>query len=409
MVANLRHLHAFQEVARRKSISAASRAVHLSQPAVTQAIANVERYFGALLFNRSNAGMALTEAGRVCAERVERAMGQLRDGVAEATRSTQREGRGHKPDLERLMTSAQLHALIAVVEQGSFSLAARASRVSKPTIHRAARDLERVSGVVLFERTSFGVQPTFEAERLARRARLAFAEIVQARAELSALRGGEAGSTMIGAMPLARSFLVPRALIEFTAEYPNHSVSIIEGPYENLMSALRIGAADFLVGALRDPLLYKDVAQEHLFDDPLAIILRSGHPLAHEKKVSIRRLAKYPWIAPRIGTPLRAHFDQLFANAGLTAPLRPIECNSLIAARALLLESDRVMLLSVHQIHYELDAGLLTALPHPGGSVVRPIGLTVRRDWQPTAAQRRLLHLLRQQVGLFPRRPDAGQ
>ncbi len=64
------------------------------------------------------------------------------------------------------------------------------------------------------------------------------------------------------------------------------------------------------------------------------------------------------------------------------------------------------MLLSVHQIHYELEAGLLTALPHPGGNVVRPIGLTVRRDWQPTPAQERLIHLLRQQIGLCQRRSD---
>jgi hypothetical protein len=37
------------------------------------------------------------------------------------------------------------------------------------------------------------------------------------------------------------------------------------------------------------------------------------------------------------------------------------------AARAFLLESDHVMLLSAHQIHYEMQAGLLVALPHPAG------------------------------------------
>ena len=73
----------------------------------------------------------------------------------------------------------------------------------------------------------------------------------------------------------------------------------------------------------------------------------------------------------------------------------PIECNSLVAARALLLESDRVMLLSAHQIHYELEAGLLVALPHPAGDVERPIGLTMRHDWHPTDSQRALLDIVR--------------
>ncbi len=98
---------------------------------------------------------------------------------------------------------------------------------------------------------------------------------------------------------------------------------------------------------------------------------------------------------PRAGTPLRVHFHEMFETAGLPAPTRAIECNSLIAARALLLESDRIMLLSAHQIHYELEAGLLVALPHPAGDVERPIGLTMRHDWHPTDSQRALLEIVR--------------
>jgi len=106
-------------------------------------------------------------------------------------------------------------------------------------------------------------------------------------------------------------------------------------------------------------------------------------------------LSKYPWIVPRAGTPLRSHLHEMFATAGLPSPTRAIECNSLIAARALLLESDRIMLLSAHQIHYELEAGLLVALPHPAGDVERPIGLTMRHDWHPTDSQRVLLDIVR--------------
>jgi LysR family transcriptional regulator, regulator for genes of the gallate degradation pathway len=385
--ANLRHLHVFLAVARLGSISAAARSVHLSQPAVTQAVAGVERYFGTPLLIRSNAGVALTGTGEICAQRIERALGQLRDGMTEVTR----EGRNNAKDVSRLMRSVQLFALMAVVEHRNFTRAARARHVSQPAIHRAARDLERLLGVRLFEQTSFGIVPTREADKLARRARLAFAEIAQARAEINALNGGESGHTAIGAMPLARSFLVPSALIAFTQQFPGHSVSIVEGTYEYLLGALRSGGADFLIGALRDPASLSDVVQEHLFDDPLSIVVRSGHPLAGKKRVSVAALSRYPWVAPRAASPLRAHFNNLFAEARLPPPRQPIECNSLIAARALLLESDRVMLLSAHQIHYELKAGLLVALPHPAGNVVRPIGLTMRRDWHPTGSQQRLL------------------
>ena len=392
MHANLRHLHTFREVARLGSVSAAARSVHISQPAVTQAIGGLERHFGAPLLLRRSTGVSLTPAGEICLARIERSLGQLREALAEATRDA---GTERAVDVERLVRSRQLDALGAVVEHGNFSIAARARHVSQPTIHRAARELERLLGVPLFEETSFGITPTREAEKLARRARLAFAEVEQARAEVHALSGGESGRTVVGALPLARSYLLPAALLEFTQEHPGHGVAIIEGTYEHLLSGLRSGESELLIGALRDPTPAADVVQEHLFDDPLAIIVRAEHPLARRRHFTAAALRKFQWIAPRAGSPLRVHFNALLASTGLKLPSPPIECNSLAAARAFLLESDRIMLLSAHQIHYEMQAGLLVALPHPAGNVVRPIGLTLRRDWHPTSTQRRLLEILR--------------
>jgi LysR family transcriptional regulator of gallate degradation len=396
-VTNLRHLHVFREVAALKSVSAASQAVYLSQPAITLAIASLERQFGTLLFKRTNMGMQLTAPGEICLQRVDRALAQIREGIVEISRPLQRE-RMSPSDLERSITATQLRALIAVVEQGSFSRAARVSNVSQPTLHRPARELERMLGLPLFERTSFGVRPTREAERLARRAKLALWELQQARVEVDALSGGETGRTVIGTMPLARTYLVPMTLIGFSQEFPQHRVSIQEGPYDDLLADLRTGEVDFLVGATRETLSHEDVVQEHLFDDPLAIIVRADHPLVHKKRLTMSLLAKFPWVAPRRSAPLRTHFEELFDGAGIPVPQSAIECSSLVAARSLLLESDRIMLLSEHQAHYELACGMLKALPHPAGRVIRHIAITTRRDWQPTTAQQRLLQLLHAQA-----------
>src|SRR5262245_47136032 len=172
---NLRHLHVLREVARLRSVSAAARLVHISQPAVTQAISGLERFFGSALLVRGSTGVSPTPAGEACLVRIERVFSQLRDAVAEVMRGAG--GERTVIDVGRLVRSVQLDGLGAVVEHGTFSDAARARHVSQPSIHRAARALERHLGVPLFEKTSFGVTPTREAEKLARRARLAFAEI----------------------------------------------------------------------------------------------------------------------------------------------------------------------------------------------------------------------------------------
>ena len=386
---HLRHLAVFREVARRGSVAAAARATFLSQPAATQAVASLEQRFGTALFERRPTGMTLTEAGRTCLVRVERALDELREGTPEARRLAAPAGTA------RGVTAAQLEALIGVAAHGGFAAATRAMAMDRPTLHRAARALERAIGTSLFERTSFGLRANRDGERLAKHAQLAAAELAQASAELAALAGVETGRTVIGVMPLARSFLVPKAVLEFVSLHPSHTVSLLDGSYASLLAALLTGEADFLVGALRDPAPAPEVVEEPLFDDPLAIVVRAGHPLARRRSAGVRALARYPWIAPRAGSPLRRQFDALFAAGRCAVPAGLIECNSLVAARALLQRSDRVMLLSAHQVEQDLATGLLATLPHPGGRVVRRIGLTLRRNWYPTPSQRELLRLLR--------------
>jgi len=391
---NLHHLSVFCAVSRLGSVSAAARSAHLSQPAVTQAIASLERDFQCQLFARTPRGMAMTEAGRLWAERIGRVLQRITEAVAGAAPQLQ----GRRQSL-RGITARQLEALLAVVEAGGFGAAARARGMTRATLHRAARELERRIGAPLFETTSHGLRPTREALRLCRQLQLAIAELAQARAEVAALDGTERGRTVIGAMPLGRSFIVPETVLRFSVRRPGHQISILDGPYESLLDALRGGRADILVGALRES-VPADVVQELLFKDPLAIIVRKGHPLVRmcqsgERAPPPETLARFPWIAPRSGSPLRHHFERLFLGLTTLPVAAAVECNSLVAARALLVRSDRAMLLSAQQAHHELAAGELVALPHPAGQVVREIGLTLRRDWRPTVAQTELLDTLR--------------
>jgi DNA-binding transcriptional LysR family regulator len=405
LIPDVRHLQTFSAVARCGSFSAAARELHLSQPALTQAVADFERSLGARLLERSSRGVALTEPGRRALLRVERALAYLQEAFADAARSAKLERRLPL----RAATVSRLAAVVEVTEAGGFANAARSSGVARTTVHRAARQLERVLGAVLFEETSHGVRGTREAERLARRIRLAGAEIEQARAEVAATQGNERGETVIGVMPLASSALVPAAVLAFASYKPRHSIRLLDGPYETLLHALRVGRADFLLGALRSS-VPSDVMQEHLFDDPLAIIVRAEHPLARDARDApdLRSLSRFAWIAPRVDSPLRRQFDLLMAKLPGSARSAPVECNSLVAARAMLLASDRVMLLSAQQVVQELTSGHLAALPHPLGRVVRPIGFTVRRGWLPTEAQRALLGEIREQVNVRGGEPSTA-
>ncbi|MGQ9367957.1 LysR family transcriptional regulator [Azospirillum sp. ST 5-10] len=394
-VPNLRHLRAFQAVAQSQSISAASRQVFISQPAITQAIAKMEKALGVTLFERRPDGVFLTEAGRLFHDRVERMLRHLQAGVAEIVRAAAR--RGARPqNLEPMLTGVQLRALIAIADAHNFSLAARAIGVSQPALHRAARDLEHLAEVPLFEKASGGIALTRPAEVLAVQAKLALVEYGKGLEELADWKTADSGRLVIGAMPLARTFLLPTAINALMRERPEARVEVVDGPYEDLLHGLRQGDIDLLVGALRNPVPIDDVVQERLFDDPLAIVGRAGHPLAAKGRIDIADLARCGWVVSRRGTPSRAHFDQLFAEAGVAPPRSLVETGAINLIRGLLTASDRLTLISLHLIRHEMQWGLLAPLPYRLPHTARPIGLTVRRDWRPTAAQARFIALLRE-------------
>ncbi|HBK14976.1 MAG TPA: LysR family transcriptional regulator, partial [Erythrobacter sp.] len=82
------------------------------------------------------------------------------------------------------------------------------------------------------------------------------------------------------------------------------------------------------------------------------------------------------------------------ADGGAEPEVR-IECGSVLTIRELLLETDMLSLLSPDQLRVEIEAGLIETSPPPS-EVSRTIGITTRRDWRPTAAQRSMQLVLRE-------------
>jgi len=388
---NLRHLHVITEVSRLGSISRAAEAVHLSQSAATQAVLKLEQDIGEPLFHRSPTGMFPTEAGNLFLSRVERALGHLKGFDRRPSTS---DGRARLP-LYRSITTTQLRALIAVVETGGFSLAADRLGLAQPTVHRAAKDLERISGSQLFIRAAKGVDLTYKARQLAQLASLTFAEIQQGFEEIDEFNGRAQGRLRIGCLPLARTHLLPTSVTRLLEQYPEVKVSVMDGPYREQLNALLHGQLDCILGALRSPAPTAEIHQEALFQVPLSIIVRAQHPALSGTIPSMNELASLDWIAPAQGTPGRQHFNAFFTSQDLQPPEHVIECGSLVAIRGLLLASNRAAIISARQVHHEIRSGQLAVLSDALPGTSRPIGVTYREGWKPTAVQGDYLAIVR--------------
>lgn len=396
---NLRHIRLFTAAIRLQSLSAAAETIHVSQPAASQAIAKLGRVFGAELLTRQGNGVSATPAGEILDRRARRALGYLSEAAHRiATKS--RLAKGLVVDaLERHATVAQLRAVSAFSETGSFAAAARAIGQAEPSLQRAARDLERIAGVPLFDGAYRSLHLTSDGEMLAARASLTLKEFDAAREELRAREGVFDGRLVIGALPMARTRIVPSAVVKVAERYPEARIIVTDGYYETLAHQLTIGRVDMIVGALRETGLPASLIEEPLFEDELSIVARAGHPLATATAPDLSDLSRYPWVLARQGTPNRAIFDRLASGFPPETETRGhIETGSLVALRGVLLQSDHLTLISPAQVEYELASGLLAEIAFKVPGTRRMIGVTSRSDWQPTALQRDFLASLRASV-----------
>jgi DNA-binding transcriptional LysR family regulator len=224
---NLRHLRAMVAAARCGTLSAAARVVNLTQPALTQGIAKLERQIGVTLFGRRPGGMEPTEAALILTPRVEAALKLIGSSR---------------------VTAPQMRAFTALARNGSYAAAAAVTGVREPSLHRAVADLSLRLGQQLVERRGRRVALTARGQLTARRFLLAEAELRTALQELDELQGRDGGRIAIGAMPLSRARLLPNTVATFNRLHPQVEIRISEGSHADLIGPLRDGDIDLMVG-----------------------------------------------------------------------------------------------------------------------------------------------------------------
>ncbi|WP_280547747.1 pca operon transcription factor PcaQ [Halomonas sp. 11-S5] len=289
-----------------------------------------------------------------------------------------------------------LQAFLEVARQRSFARAAERLAITQPGMSKTIKELEEILGTALFERTSRGVALTQAGLTLLRHAGPAIRALEEG---VSAL--GEAHAAVrwlrVGALSTVESRLLPEAIRRWQqAEAGETGVNVVTGPSAFLLSRLRRGELDLVVGRMTEAREIRDLAFEHLYYERLVLAVRAGHPLAGVAPLEASRLADFPWVLPPPHTTLRQQVDSFCVRHSLRLPGRQLETLSLPLSHRYTLGSDAIWVAPEEAVRGALDDGrlgeLALSLEQQGGSV----GLCTNTSLEPSLALEGFCETLRE-------------
>jgi DNA-binding transcriptional LysR family regulator len=212
-------------------------------------------------------------------------------------------------------TLKQLRYFTAAAEHRSVTAAARAIRVSQPSISEAIAHLEALFDLQLFVRHhAQGLSPTPAGERFLVEARSLLAHADDLRQSALGLADELAGELDVGCFITFASLLMPGLLSALAARFPDIRVRLHEDHTEALLAALRGGRFDLAL--TYDLNIGPDLAFAPLAEVPFHVILPARHRFARRTAVSLRDLAGEPLVL--LGLPQsRDYFLSIFYGLGL--------------------------------------------------------------------------------------------
>lgn len=259
-----------------------------------------------------------------------------------------------------------------VAEHGSLTAAAEALGYSQPAVSQQLRRFEERTGIALVERVGRGIRLTQSGRVLARHANAVATALEAAAGELAEIRGLRAGRVRLVAFPSASATLVPRLIATLGAAHPGVAVTYVEAEPPEAVAAVRADRADLAItfsypGDRDDPhrASARGLDVRAYGEEPIRLVLPTGHPAAASDVIDLAALRDDPWIA---GCPrCRGHLLELADAAGF-APRIAFETDNFVAVEGMVAQGLGVAL---------LPALALDASPRHPDVVVRP---TARAD-----------------------------
>ena len=215
------------------------------------------------------------------------------------------------------MNVRQLTCFVAIVEDGSFTRAARRVGIAQPSLSQHIRALEEELGGAVLERHPRGISLTPAGRSLLPEARAAVRAVERGRRAARAALALESGDLEIATVLSMAVGLLPRYIRRWHERHPNIGVRLQEFRHRTLLEqAVEQGIADFAIGPL--PLRTWDGLLEPVSWEEFVIVAPPDDPLARRGAVSLEQLADREWVLYHPDHGLAGILEEVCRRAGFS-------------------------------------------------------------------------------------------
>lgn len=213
--------------------------------------------------------------------------------------------------------------VLAIIDCGSFSSAAKTLFISQPSLSQYIKNLEVFLGFPIFDRSGSKLTLTYNGSKYVEFARALLGlrdGFIKTMEDVSGLHQGHLS---IGVSFGRSKYFIPKLIPGFKGRYSGVSIDLYEKPAAALEDALLQGIIDLAITTL--PIISKELKYHHFFDEMILIAIPCEHSLTKELVFEPGR--KYPLIDLSIASNcqfimmplnyrLRSLADQICADEG---------------------------------------------------------------------------------------------
>ena len=282
---------------------------------------------------------------------------------------------------------------LEVARLKSMVKAADVLNMSQPAATKTIQELEAILDTQLFDRSRRTLFLTAAGEQFQRYTASSVSALKQG---IDSIRTIEKEAIVrVGALPTVSARILPHAVRRF-AENGEGRTRIVTGPNDYLLSLLRAGEVDLVIGRMAEPGEISGLSFEHLYSERVVFAVRADHPLMRLKRFELKAIEAYPILMPPPGAVILPSVERLLTSHGVSEPNDNIETVSNAFGRRYTLNTDAIWIISEGVVADDVAEGQMAILPVETSETIGPVGLTTRSGETTGYGARLLVDHIRQ-------------